>query len=321
MNISLWPLVGFLVLMAIVLVRSKFTFRTTLYVYLVIHTAALVFWPYESIGILGDMFKYQLRSSHAQSLAYLLLLPLIFDRCFPTRWLWRSISWVFIIDAVAILFGWRGITWGLSFDSAFIALLLPTFYRPTWYHRVLTALALVAIYKVGGATAYLVIGLMLVGAAITYKNWLWLTICCPLFAVGYWSLGYELYRSPGRLAMWVAWFKWWLHSANHYIGTGPGSFEWLANTIYSDTGGYTFAHNDYLQILFECGIVGIVLALGTIVEALWSLRRNHVIFTTAVGYLAFMCTYSPLHVFPGMLLAILIFVGARNARITSRLRG
>jgi O-antigen ligase len=132
---------------------------------------------------------------------------------------------------------------------------------------------------------------------------------CPLFAIGHYSMGKALFVSQGRLDMWWAYIKWWAVSANHYVGAGLGSFEWISNMIYSDSHGYTFAHNDYLQVLFELGAIGFALFVVFIATEFYRLRNCGRYFITGCGLCAFMLTYSPLHVFPGMLVAILLCTG------------
>lgn len=313
MNLTLWPAIGIIFISIIIFMNSKFSFRSVCALYAFVATATLTFWPYESIVM--QAFKYQQRASFAQSLVYLVMAVLLIGERRLMRGLVTLISWVFMLDAVAILFGFWGITWGLSFDAAFIVLMLPIFYKPTMYHRVITALALMAVWKVGGATSYLVMAGLITGAAISYRNWLWLTILPVLFCIGYYSQGQNLWLSQGRLDMWSAYFLWFINNSNHYLGSGLGSFEWLGQMIYFDTvGAYTFAHNDYLQVLFEMGIVGLVLFTGTLLEALWRLRNEPLYFSTALGFCAFMLTYSPLHVFPGMMVGILLLGESRDAQ-------
>jgi O-antigen ligase len=320
MNLSLTPIIGLTLVFGLLVYRSKLSFRTSLYIYLLCHTATLAFWPYEQLINLMPHLKYNVRASHAQSLAYLLLIPMVMDKVYPTKLLWQFLAWAFVTDAVAILFGFPGITYGLSFDTSVIILLLPIFYRPTWIRRILTACALIAVVKVGGATSLVMATAMLTIYAVKSKNKILMTIL--LAGSSYLAVKAVLSSSSlshGRFELWTPFMRWFIVNAYHLVGTGLGSFEWYAQFIYNDkSGAYTFLHNDLLQLLFETGIIGLVLGLGTIGETIWALRKNTQMLTVSVGLIIFMLFYSPTHIFAGMMITILLLVEARNERILRR---
>jgi hypothetical protein len=71
----------------------------------------------------------------------------------------------------------------------------------------------------------------------------------------------NLYFSHGRMEIWEATIKaWW--NGQRVLGFGPGSFEILFASNFQPVsthgmGIFTRAHNDYLQLVFEFGFVGI----------------------------------------------------------------
>lgn len=60
------------------------------------------------------------------------------------------------------------------------------------------------------------------------------------------------------------------------FGTGAGSFEWVFATQRPPEilGRYNYAHNDYLQVLMETGIIGLCLALLPVALLAWELSRR-----------------------------------------------
>jgi O-antigen ligase len=68
-------------------------------------------------------------------------------------------------------------------------------------------------------------------------------------------------------------WPWWFDNANPWTGTGTGTFFWLGPTAQMAHGpvgaeGYfTYMHSDWLQILWEQGIPGLVLAFAIAVAA------------------------------------------------------
>lgn len=68
-----------------------------------------------------------------------------------------------------------------------------------------------------------------------------------------------------RFKYWPMFFNWWWENASHAFGTGTGTFRHIGPVIQTmnpkyEEGWWLWAHNDWLQIMFECGIIGVVAA-------------------------------------------------------------
>lgn len=80
----------------------------------------------------------------------------------------------------------------------------------------------------------------------------------PLFE----SYGYNIFKMP-RWEGWTMYFNEWWNNGNIWFGSGPGSFLYfgpkiqLMNQFRVDQGLWLWAHNDWLQLLIESGIIGV----------------------------------------------------------------
>jgi O-antigen ligase len=87
----------------------------------------------------------------------------------------------------------------------------------------------------------------------------------------------ELFFAHGRYEIWAATWDAWAHHDHVLLGYGPGAFmEIFAGNFQPEStrshGAFLQAHNDYLQLIFDCGIPGIVILLAaaySIGRAFW----------------------------------------------------
>ncbi len=88
----------------------------------------------------------------------------------------------------------------------------------------------------------------------------------------------NIYFSHGRLDIWKATLKaWW--NGRTLMGFGPGSFEVLfaENFQPASTHGmgiFTRAHNDYVQLIFEFGVPGIIVLVLALMTLFSYYRKN-----------------------------------------------
>lgn len=76
----------------------------------------------------------------------------------------------------------------------------------------------------------------------------------------------------------------WEEAKRHMIfGAGAGESVWCVSKIWPGT---IQPHNDYLRILFEYGIIGLVLLLGAVLSQIYSLRRMARLHAAPVGWLS-----------------------------------
>lgn len=111
----------------------------------------------------------------------------------------------------------------------------------------------------------------------------------------------NLLDSNGRTFVWQLTMKYWFEHISHFFGSGTGTFFVYGPAIQIEHAmtlphkeemtlpGFTWMHNDWLQILFEGGYVGLVLSAIVYFMALYKLRKTPHLFTSLFifGTLAF----------------------------------
>lgn len=68
-------------------------------------------------------------------------------------------------------------------------------------------------------------------------------------------------NSNGRFEVWEKSMHFWNQHANPFLGFGLGSFAVIGPAMTEHK--YIWLHSDYLQILFEMGVIGLILVLGS----------------------------------------------------------
>lgn len=104
--------------------------------------------------------------------------------------------------------------------------------------------------------------------------------------IGYLILGKDLFGDSGRFAAWKLFMEWWATHANVWIGAGQGSFVLWATHLqtsipYHPESTFPWMHNDFLQVLFELGWIGLTLTLCVIVSAFKATIRSNTSYLTA----------------------------------------
>jgi hypothetical protein len=115
-----------------------------------------------------------------------------------------------------------------------------------------------------------------------------------------------------RIEHWKRYFAFWAKEpAWIAIGVGPGSFIWTAMLLDHFKGAlFLQMHSDWLQILFELGVVGLIGALTCYFIALKKAMGNHALFGQLVALGIFGLTYHPLRYFPTAFLSAMVVVQA-----------
>lgn len=119
----------------------------------------------------------------------------------------------------------------------------------------------------------------------------------------------ELFNSSGRFQMWEFFIKLWAKNPKNWLfGTGFGTFGVFSTNLQqafnvNPTDWWIWMHNDWLQMLFECGVVGLALMAWLYLSCVWKLRKQTpelqslLLFGVMMG-----CNY-PLHLAPCCLYA------------------
>lgn len=181
-----------------------------------------------------------------------------------------------------------------SMSGCLEVVLLPMIWRFSKLERA------VGILSILGTPRHMVLGsIALLG--LTYlvkKSKLWLSVLpigfIALVVLSQMSsirpLAERLFDSNGRGMAWHLSFAWWqMHSFFwKLLGAGSGSFSLIGPELTKPTGYRWFwMHSDWLQILWEQGVIGIILAFSCFGLFLWRARRHWVFYSLiAYGFVA-----------------------------------
>jgi hypothetical protein len=223
----------------------------------------------------------------------------------------RSMRPILIFTAIAsclcVWFPYPGLMIAPSFNTALAALAVP--FIPWWAAVFVIATAIAH----HGATALLILAAEFLGDVIYRRRLYWQLI--PVLLVGgaltyahhtgKWLDGYD------RIEHWKVFFAWWAQSWHWIVlGVGPGTFIWISIIMGKFTTPlFLQMHSDWLQVLWEEGLVGFSLSIWVWMDAVRRARQQRVENLAGVfGVAAFCLTYHPFRFFPSALLATWIFV-------------
>lgn len=162
---------------------------------------------------------------------------------------------------------------------------MPKWWRPIAITTSLTAIPVIAISRssIGYASFALTICAIVIGYGLLFARRQILNgvMVCILFLATVWFTGHLVdpdwsrFTEISRFKLWPAVFDFWLDKGSVWFGVGLGSFRHFGSVIQMQQNvevghWWLWAHNDWLQVLFETGVIGFTAALLVIVAALWS---------------------------------------------------
>lgn len=213
---------------------------------------------------------------------------------------------IMILDSIWLLCGHDyGILNAHSFDTAIMACLMPYVFYLSWPQdgrtfaaRFFAGFAFPICILVKGGTTGIVILSAVSGFGLYYfKHYKTLAIVAAL-GIGSVILKCPTFLDPnGRIEMWNTYFKWWSANIDPLFGSGLGSFEWMGPAFQISDQRYLFMHNDFLQVLYETGFVGLGLLCAVIYRAAKIAYKNPFQISSLVAIVIAMLTYFPLHYF------------------------
>lgn len=226
----------------------------------------------------------------------------------------ESIFWwmrfAMVAEIICVWTKTSGLLVAPSFDLAFLALFVP--FAPFW----LTMPIIATILTHHGATALLV--LLAMGFAWAIQN-IRKRYLLPGFTISlgatillaYVHSSAELFDGMDRLRGYSRYMSFWTATWEFMIpGIGQGSYRWISFMLDYAAGSQIFngeMHSDWLQMLFELGIVGFTLIILAYARAIRNTWRDPRLLPAVFGAGAFCLTYHPLRMAPTLLLFGLIF--------------
>lgn len=300
--LGLWHLTFFIGITAFI-ISEMFRAKSTrlvkcLWAYVLVYSLVLFEFPYPFYGVMSRSFGV----TAAQVFVEVIFIP-IAAICY-SRQILKCLPLVVILEALSVMIFGYGLMKAPSFDNAFIALCFP--FVPWW--AILPGL--VSILTHHGGTAIMIVASQLFASGIVKRKWKTIVFTGALALVVPIELTHDImWGSDSRIQAWKSFMSYWAKTPNRVaFGTGPGSFIWhgLAASGFKSP-VFMALHSDWLQIVFETGLIGFVLAVGVTTEAFLRVRKSKKLLAALFGAVTFGLTYHPLRFFPSALVTALIF--------------
>lgn len=238
--------------------------------------------------------------------------------------LWKLVPILAILECIGVWYQRAGLMGWESFDTALIALCLPF---TGWAVQIL---GVVTIATHHGFTAWMALAAE-AAVLVPWRKIHWLTFipavgiptALALFVVTRPTFHFGV-GIVERLYHWDKYMSVWILSgpATWIFGSGPGSFQWISLIKERSVGGPIFLqlHSDWLQILFEEGVIGFLLAIAVVLRAWRGLGNDKRARAGFLGVVVFGLTYHPLRFFPSAFLCAMIFARSLYGNPAERMK-
>ena len=222
---------------------------------------------------------------------------------------------VFLNAFVCILVGFGMFNAG-TFDAGVMAAFLPLYfynneeeeYKDLNFLGAMTVLF--AVIESRSATGALVLAAVAISYMTIWKSYFYaIGAAIGCIGVSFFLQGRELFNDSGRLNAWSAYSQWWWEHGSKAFGTGFSTFDSIAAFIPNGNDTiFIWAHNDWFQLLFDAGFIGLVAGLCLFFIGLVKSRKNPALFSSFFGYGTCCLTYSPAHFIFGQLILATTYV-------------
>jgi len=184
-----------------------------------------------------------------------------------------------------------------SMAGCFMAVCFPLVWkhlpRTFYFWQIITLVAICNLHTSMPFGVLAVVGcsyMFIVYSKCKLSSWLWgVGLLIVLSFMGYEVNGEYFLSSNGRFGLWGLAMDWWGLNASPWFGYGAGTAfiavpraqleaQWNTGSF------FIWMHNEWLQVLFEYGVVGLTSLIVVFVSALYSARNSAVLFSMAAGY-------------------------------------
>lgn len=289
-------LLGALVFSFLLVSWSKVSFFVKIpWAYFLLYSVLNLFlYPISGVPVSTESAVLTLAS--AKYLVPLLFLPMIFQK-YDGKWFRPIIGLIILADAIYLIRNPSSRTMfaGNTQDAIVFALTIILINKDFWLGYVSAGILLFAILQIKGATSFAILGAYAALTLITNRNPLGFV---AIFFIGLVLLVWPEIMNGERLEFWTPYMNYWLEKESFLFGLGPGSFEWLnvLDENLKDQFGRMWLHGDWIQILWEMGFVGLVMALSVYSYTLFRLfkRKDWQAFNFMACLAIGMMFYSPI---------------------------
>lgn len=270
------------------------------WVYVLLQALFIVEYPRAHFGPYTPSFQ----STAAQAFIEALFIPIaaiIFN---------RAIGYLIPVVAVTTsLFVWLdypGLMHAPSFNMALAAMCVPAIRsRSIKYFVIATALS----HHGSTALAILLAQFVVTVMQSRISRWYFLLAIAACVVSAFVFQNQPWFNSGERIQKWIEYMQFWAGSWKRIVfGSGPGSFVWYSIMTHKyQTGVYLQMHSEFLQVLWESGLIGFGLMTATAVSAVKRVWKDPVLLQGILGCMAFALTYEPWRYFSTALLTAWFF--------------
>lgn len=206
-----------------------------------------------------------------------------------------------------------------SVDACFLSLFMPLALAKSMWRTFYFALT--AVVLSGSATAFVMLPIMLTSMELGPRpkaRHLWVVGALVVGALSMTWIAPKLFSDSGRYHFIRIAMRYWWDKVNIWVGSGPSTFElfgphvqylnghamttWDAETKF--TSWWIWMHSDWLQLLFETGLIGALLALWVFASTLGRLWSVPWLRASVIGFGLMMITQMPFRHFLPTLFAV-----------------
>lgn len=292
---------------------------------LLFHVLASAIWVFQAPEFTSDLVSLRLRLVSARS--FCLVAMLVFFVQALSRGRLAQLARVFellaLIDAALVLKYGYGFLNSPSMDMTFIMTVYPiilfskgSFHRPRFlsdlpdlvYRGLLVVIPVCALVVTPGSTAFFVLMFGTGSYFLIRKEWeKFVMLFAAMFISGFMVNAENIVSHSGRIDQWELLMKWWYENSSILWGTGTGTFQWLGPLVQNKTTNlFIWMHNEYLQILFEQGAIGLLLTCALVFVCLKRSFKVPWLFAVNVGFMMAMLTQFPLRFLTTQILALFL---------------
>lgn len=234
-------------------------------------------------GEFAPAWQAALDSASASSLLTLILITVVIQTGSLERWK-AFFKLIALINSVWILINPWGIFENASMSGCFNVCLAPLFDSP-----LLFLFANLAAVLTGRSQPIAL-------AVFSVLFWAFQKRGRGIVPLALFALPFLHLDSNGRAYAWGTAYQFWMEQKHYLFGLGLGSYSVFGPELTRNYpwGRFTFLHSDWMQIVFEQGIVGFVTLILLFFYLLHSLKRDFPLFSSLLCFGAFGIANMPL---------------------------
>lgn len=280
-----------------------------LWSYTLVSALFILEFPLVQFGEVHTAFQ----ATAGQALIEAIFIPIgaiVFRKLIP-----KLLPYVVSFALLCVWMNWPGFLHAPSFHSAFAALAIPLLVSPY-----LIGAVVITVLTHHGTTALLILSAQMLALTLRLKKRRLLIFLVAFALSAYFCrAGGPLLNGEERLTKYAEFMGFWAREWRWIIlGVGPGSFMWTSLMLDKfQTPLFLQMHSDWLQIVWELGLVGFALTVGVFLSAIKSAWDKPRLLAAIAGCAAFGLTYHPLRFYPPALLIAYIFILAFSCKTSS----